>query len=480
MDHPILLENEKKRLTQPFLLLLCFAMFSFWQMGFIYFMGPSLTIDGRTPLPISMDNITMLIAVGYVLSILWMIFLPRFVLWTQRIVTLAAVLTVIGLFLPFSEAVLRLLIYAQAFCCCFMIGFETFIMVNYFSEGSNVKHLTLAYGVSVMLIAIVQNDIAPITFPAFRIVTLIALIMFSVFLFRMPAGREALPRYVKKTDGIAPPKKLLFGMYLLVFIGSLMGVSSPAASGGVQHGVFITYVTDAAVSAALWLLYKRAGVHPFRAIPICIGVGCVGFLLMFAASYVPALAYIACGFIGFGMVSCQMLPLYGAAVMKTYPSKFIAPIIIGLALVAVLVQSTMVEAFRSAPTSLYLVYAIIMVVLVIIYLQIEPFFLYSFRRKLSAAKAEQGEISAQENDEEERDAKPEEDAAWNLLSALSRREREVVDLICMGHSNAEIAKILFISEHTVKDHTKKIYRKMNVHSRLELAALVGRGKSTEK
>jgi len=144
------------------------------------------------------------------------------------------------------------------------------------------------------------------------------------------------------------------------------------------------------------------------------------------------------------------------------------------------VQSTMVEAFRSAPTSLYLVYAIIMVVLVIIYLQIEPFFLYSFRRKLSAAKAEQGKISAQENGEEKGAAKPEEDTAWNQLSTLSRREREVVDLICMGHSNAEIAKILFISEHTVKDHTKKIYPKMNVHSRLELAALVGRMKSTEK
>ena len=165
MDHPILLENERKRTEQPFWMLLCFAMFSFWQMGFIYFMGPSLTIDGRTPLPVSMDNITALIAVGYVLSIIIMILLPQIVLWAQRAATLGAILTVIGLFLPFSEDVLRLLIYAHVFCCCFMIGFETFIMVNYFSEHSNIRHLTAAYGIALFLIAVVQNDFIPITFP---------------------------------------------------------------------------------------------------------------------------------------------------------------------------------------------------------------------------------------------------------------------------------------------------------------------------
>ena len=473
MDHPILLENERKRTEQPFWMLLCFAMFSFWQMGFIYFMGPSLTIDGRTPLPVSMDNITALIAVGYVLSIIIMILLPQIVLWAQRAATLAAILTVIGLFLPFSEDVLRLLIYAHVFCCCFMIGFETFIMVNYFSEGSNIRHLTLAYGVAALLIAAVQNDFLPMTFPTFRILTLIAVGMFGVFLLRMPAGKDALPRYVKKADGIAVPRKLLFGMYLLVFIGSLMGVSGPAASGEVKHGVFITYVTDAAVSAALWLLYKRAGVHPLRSISICIGVGCVGFLLMFAASRVPALSFAACAFIGFGMVSCLMLPLYGAAVMKTYPSKYISPTIIALALAAVLVQGAMVELFRSTPTALSLVYAIIMVVLAIVFLQIEPFFLYSFRRKL--IQPEQETITEQEETLAEVPVPvPEEVAAADPLSVLSRREREVVELICLGHSNADIAKLLFISEHTVKDHTKKIYPKMGVHSRFELAALVNR------
>jgi len=66
------------------------------------------------------------------------------------------------------------------------------------------------------------------------------------------------------------------------------------------------------------------------------------------------------------------------------------------------------------------------------------------------------------------------------LKVLSKREREVVELICLGYSNADIAKMLFISEHTVKDHTKKIYPKMGVHSRFELAALVSKLKTGEK
>lgn len=55
----------------------------------------------------------------------------------------------------------------------------------------------------------------------------------------------------------------------------------------------------------------------------------------------------------------------------------------------------------------------------------------------------------------------------------------MVDLIGSGYSNADIAKILVISPHTVNDHTKNIYRKLDVHSRLELAALVIRARGRE-
>ena len=61
-----------------------------------------------------------------------------------------------------------------------------------------------------------------------------------------------------------------------------------------------------------------------------------------------------------------------------------------------------------------------------------------------------------------------------LLCQLTARELEVLELICGGYSNRDIAKILVISEHTVNDYTKKIYRKLDVHSRHAAAQIINR------
>jgi two-component system response regulator DesR len=50
---------------------------------------------------------------------------------------------------------------------------------------------------------------------------------------------------------------------------------------------------------------------------------------------------------------------------------------------------------------------------------------------------------------------------------LSGREREVVGLIATGATNREIAQRLFLSPHTVKEHTSAIYRKLGVRNRAE-------------
>lgn len=52
-------------------------------------------------------------------------------------------------------------------------------------------------------------------------------------------------------------------------------------------------------------------------------------------------------------------------------------------------------------------------------------------------------------------------------SGLSTREEEVMALIGAGSTNAEIAERLFLSPHTVKDHTSSIYRKLGVRNRAE-------------
>jgi DNA-binding NarL/FixJ family response regulator len=50
---------------------------------------------------------------------------------------------------------------------------------------------------------------------------------------------------------------------------------------------------------------------------------------------------------------------------------------------------------------------------------------------------------------------------------LSEREREVLDLIAAGSTNREIAQTLFLSPHTVKEHTSALYRKLGARNRAE-------------
>jgi DNA-binding NarL/FixJ family response regulator len=56
---------------------------------------------------------------------------------------------------------------------------------------------------------------------------------------------------------------------------------------------------------------------------------------------------------------------------------------------------------------------------------------------------------------------------------LTGREKEILQLLIKGNSYKEISATLFISVETLNSHIKNIYRKLNVHSRSELAAKYG-------
>jgi DNA-binding NarL/FixJ family response regulator len=75
-------------------------------------------------------------------------------------------------------------------------------------------------------------------------------------------------------------------------------------------------------------------------------------------------------------------------------------------------------------------------------------------------------------------------ARWDLaadrpsaspLGLLTPRERDIVEAVASGESNRAVAERLQLSEQTVKHHLTRVFEKLEVASRAELIAALGRG-----
>ena len=61
-------------------------------------------------------------------------------------------------------------------------------------------------------------------------------------------------------------------------------------------------------------------------------------------------------------------------------------------------------------------------------------------------------------------------------SHISDRERDVIECVCQGVSNGEIAQRLALSTNTVKAHLNRIFRKLNIKRRSQLLSLAMQGR----
>ncbi len=64
------------------------------------------------------------------------------------------------------------------------------------------------------------------------------------------------------------------------------------------------------------------------------------------------------------------------------------------------------------------------------------------------------------------------------LDALSGREREIAELVAEGRTNREIGAEIFLAEKTVESHLTRVFAKLGVASRAEVAQAVGRARAT--
>ena len=66
--------------------------------------------------------------------------------------------------------------------------------------------------------------------------------------------------------------------------------------------------------------------------------------------------------------------------------------------------------------------------------------------------------------------------AQHGIDALSGREREIAELVSQGKTNREIGEILFLSPKTIENHLSRIFSKLQVSSRTEVAQQVERSR----
>ncbi|MDR0450025.1 MAG: helix-turn-helix transcriptional regulator [Treponema sp.] len=495
MDKLILAENERKRLNPGLPWLLCFALFTGWQVGVFSYTGAVLAVAGRLPLGIDTGNLMPLIAAGYTVSIVFMTVFPTRIVWAERILAGLALVSALALYLPLPSPALTLFFLIQLLCCCIMIGFETALIVALFSDRSAVKHLLVAYGIIFIAAALMQNQFFEMPYGVFKIFNAAALALQLLFYGKLPAG--VWPEYVRKGTGLICPKRLFAGLFALCFLGNIVFSFGISVAEGVEHGVFVFYLSFAVFAIAGYALLPRFRLSPLRHASVSVVVSVTGFILAIMSLYVPLLALPACALLGPGTVACILIPYYGVVMTRRYPSRFISPAIIGISFVAsVLVLGVLIEVFRDNSALLYTVYLAIAVAMAVLYLLLEPYLLYSSRGSPLIGEEGIAEIAGRGESETEGalaragpplteappgapplpdpslPEAPLTDRQRRLIASafdrLSARELAVAEMMMQGFKYEDICGRLSIKKTTAYWYRNQLFDKLQIKSLREL------------
>lgn len=258
---------------------------------------------------------------------------------------------------------------------------------------------------------------------------------------------------VPKTPVKAPFWTLagICGLFALIVFERMNGVFTLFVQGRTSPLPYYFYFAGGlAMALASWWMFVHKKISLARAFDIFLFSAILHFVLSIAAEN-GLILFDGIDMIFFGLSDIVYLFLFvtAASISASYSKKvFIGFIFVfGFSLITGFGLS---ELLYVRFQSIYaMVYALESLALIALSLLLSPLLhrISPASRKKAPAKAEQQTV-----------ANP----------RLTSRETEIVDLYLKGYSNKQIADMLHIAPATVKVHSRNIYDKLNVRSRIEL------------
>lgn len=486
--------NQSLRRDFPVVLLIFFQCYTIWQFGIIYFSGKTLSILGRTPLPVEIETTSIAILLGGLASIVLTRLFSRHLVRMFRAALPVALLGTLLLFLPLPDIVLELSFYIGVFVNLLLFGCSHGIVIVLFTEQTTMKAIAVEALITAPFIVLLQGEFFEISFTSVNALTAAAIALVWLAVWRLP-GRPLPLQFVERTERGGLPKVIFAGLLFLIFMTTLLMEMALSVGESIEHGTAILYISSFFSGLLFLLLWKGLKLSPLRIFPKFLSLMCIGFILVMASYTFPQLRMIACAVLGFSFVVFMHISYFGQYVFRIYPSRWIVPAFPAMILLAVVVHTLALEWLREHLTALHVGYALAAAVMLLLYLQMEPYLDYQRGRssQLPPKPEAVGTLADTVFGEEEaplptgtaalapcaevrKEEPPPDEPGINAYPAafetLSPTECVVADLILRGFTFSEIANQLNMKENAQRYHRKNIYSKLGVHSRKDLFELV--------
>ena len=453
MKQSLLSSKQNSRINVPVWLLVCFSLFTVWQMGIVFFSSSALSIHGQELSSFTPEVSLIVILSGYILSIIFLIFFQKYQVGVIRVVLFLSLIAAVLLLFSFDEMVLSYLLAIEEFLCVFLIGCTISTIINYFTLECEMNDVIITMVVSGVLIAILYNEKFPIPFEVFNIVTLITQVALLVFYWQLP--KESQQVYLTKKRKVETPASLIIGILIIILIGCLMTLFENTIAESIHYGVSILYISAAVSSLVFLLLWRRFKLNPLKIAKIFLAIAAIGFLLNVVLP--SQLRFIAVALMSWGLTVAQFSALFGIIIFRRWPSRYVAPLIIIIAVITVILHSLLLMAFTAEEQRLlYELYAIIAAALLLIYFLFEPYLTNVWNKDTGIKKVDNP-----------------------ALDRLAPQEQRIVHYMLKGYSPSEIAKALNITLGTFKGYRNTLYSKLYIHSKRELFEIMNNEKAED-